>query len=252
VQPVDASTPNVARAYDYLLGGRDHFAADRALAARILEAYPLTAELMGESRAFLAGAVGHVARRGVTQYIDVGAGLPTRPNVHETAREVVPGARVVYIDNDPAVLAHASGLLRAGDGVRVMAGDLSEPEALLTSPELASVVDLGQPACLILTMVLHLLDAGTARAVAGVLTRHLAPGSYAIVSGTVGRGMHGGDHSPEEIASFFGGLDLVEPGLVDARAWPSSASSASSAPGGPGLPERVGYVLCGVGYKPAR
>jgi S-adenosyl methyltransferase len=249
VQPVDASTPNAARAYDYLLGGRDHFAADRALAGRILEIYPLTAELMRESRAFLAGAVGYVARQGVGQFIDVGAGLPTRPNVHETARAVVPGARVAYVDNDPAVIAHVRGLLRAGNGVRAMAGDLSEPEALLASRELASVIDPGQPACLILTMVLHLLDAGTARAVAGVLTRGLAPGSYVIVSGAVGGGMHGRDHGPEEIASFFGGLDLVEPGLVDARAWPSGASGAS---GASGLPERAGYVLCGVGYKPPR
>ena len=259
MQPVYASAPNIARAYDHMLGGKDHFAADRALAGQILRAYPLTAELLKESRAFLAGAVGYVARRGVSQFIELGSGLPTPPNVHETARGADAGARVVYVDNDPAVIAHTRGLLRATGGVRVMPGDLSEPEALLASPELAAVVDLGEPACLILTMVLHFLEPGTARAVAGVLTRRLAPGSYVIVSGavpaaaapasrdTAARGaarsaIHGREHTPAEIASFLGGLDLVEPGLVDARAWPAGAPAQP-------LPERAAYVLCGVGYK---
>lgn len=229
---LDTSTPNLARAYDYLLGGGANFAADRALAGRLQSLYPRTAELLLSSRTFLADSLDTIARQGVEQYIDVGSGLPTRPNAHETARVHVPLAQVAYADRDPAVVRHAASLLPAG--VRALEGDLTEPEALLEA--IASFIDMRRPACLILTMVLQVLPIGTARAVAGVLVRALSPGSYLVLS--AGAGEQGrlpdavapGGFTAEDVASFFGGLDLVPPGirLID------------------------GAVLCAVGAKGPR
>jgi S-adenosyl methyltransferase len=226
---LDTSTPNLARAYDYLLGGGAHFAADRALADRLQNLYPRTRELLLSSRTFLADSLTAVARQGVDQYIDVGSGLPTRPNTHETVRALVPLARVAYVDRDPAVVRHAAALLPAG--VRAIEGDLAEPEALLDA--IAGFIDLSRPACLVLTMVLQVLDIASARAVTGVLVRALSSGSYLVAS--AGAGEQGrlpdaagpGGFTPEDVRSFFGGLDLVPPGI---RA-------------------RDGVVLCAVGVK---
>jgi hypothetical protein len=227
---LDISTPNIARAYDYLLGGGANFAADRALAGRLQTLYPRTRELLLSSRTYLADSIGYVARQGVDQYLDVGSGLPTRPNTHETARRILPLARVVYVDSDPAVVRHANSLVPSG--VRFLEGDLAEPEALLGA--LPGLVDLSRPACLVLTMVLQVLDLGTARAVAGVLVRALAPGSYLVLS--VGAGEDGrlpdavspGGFTAEDVTSFFGGLDLVPPGI------------------------HQGDLLCGIGRRRAR
>jgi len=226
---LDTSTPNIARAYDYLLGGGASFAADRALADRLQALYPRTSTLLHSSRTHLADSVTHVSRAGVDQYLDVGSGLPTRPNIHETARRLQPRARVVYVDRDPAVVGHGSSLVPAG--VRFLDGDLAEPEALLGT--LPGVLDLSRPVCLVLTMVLQVLDPGTARAVAGVLVRALAPGSYLVLS--VGAGQSGrlpDAVSPDgftavDVTSFFDGLDLVPPGV------------------------REGEILCGLARKTA-
>lgn len=230
VQAVDTSTPNIARAYDYLLGGGANFAADRALAGRLQALYPRTRDLLLSSRTHLADSVGYVARHGVDQYLDVGSGLPTPPSTHQAARSVLPLARVVYVDHDPAVVRHASALVPPG--VRVIEGDLAEPEALLAA--LPGLIDLSRPACLVLTMVLHVLDPGTARAVTGVLVRALAPGSYLVLSagaGEAGRlpdAVSPGGFGPEDVESFFAGLELVPPGI------------------------RQGEVLCGTGRKAPR
>ena len=109
--PFDSGKPNVARAYDFFLGGKDNFAADRDLAAKMLDVYPLTAVLVRENRAFLARAVDFVSRQGIIQFLDIGSGLPTVPNTHEVACKVNPQARVTYVDNDPVVLSHARALL---------------------------------------------------------------------------------------------------------------------------------------------
>lgn len=225
---LDTSTPTIARAYDYLLGGGANFAADRALAGRLQSLYPRVRDLLLLSRTYLANSVAFVARQGVDQYIDVGSGLPTRPNVHETARAVLPLARVAYVDSDPAVVRHAISLVPPG--VRYVNGDLAEPEALLAA--LPGLIDLSRPACLVLTMVLQVLDPGTARAVAGVLVRALAPGSYLVLSAGAGESgrlpnaVSPGGFSGEDIGSFFAGLDLVTPGIME------------------------GEVLCGLGMKP--
>lgn len=228
---LDTSTPNLARAYDYLLGGGAHFAADRALAGRLLSLYPRTAELLIASRTYVAGSLEQVARQGVDQFADIGSGLPTRPGTHQTVRRVSPRSRVVYVDHDPAVIWHAATLVPPG--VRVMEGDLAEPEAILDALSGSASIDLSRPACLVLAMVLQVLDPPAAHAVVGVLVRALAPGSYLIVS--VGEGDTGrlpdavapGGFTPGDVASLFGGLDMAPPGV------------------------RPGPVLCATGRKPA-
>jgi SAM-dependent methyltransferase len=251
----DPSKPSMARAYDFLLGGKDNFAPDRELAQQVLKIYPQTAELMRENRAFLSRAVTYIAERGVSQFLDVGAGMPTSPNTHEVTREVNPAARIVYLDIDPVVISHASALLATNDGVAAIHGDARAPEAIAADPELLKVIDLSEPACVILGMVLHFLDAATARDIVASFSRLLAPGSYVVISagrakGEVGEQMTQAysaaslyNHSKEEITSFFGDLDLVPPGLVEARSWRAEWAHVRES-------DQTGQVLVGVGHKP--
>jgi hypothetical protein len=212
---LDTRTPSVARAYDYLLGGGASFAADRALAGRLVALYPRLQENLRSSRTQVADSLAHIARQGVDQYLDVGAGLPTRPSTHSTARTYLPAARVVYIDRDPVVVTHGTALVPSG--VRYQDGDLTEPEALLAA--LASI-DLSRPVCLVLALVVQAIDPATARAVVGVLVKALPPGSYLVA--TVGAGDAGrlpdsvwsAAATEADLASFFGGLDLLPPGIT--------------------------------------
>jgi SAM-dependent methyltransferase len=227
---LDISTPSLARAWDYLLGGGASFAADRSLAQRLEALHPGMRESLLSSRTYAAGSVTRAARAGVAQYLDLGSGLPTRPSTHAAARALLPGARVVYVDRDPAVIEHGRALVPAG--VRYVQGDLAEPEAILASGDLTGVTDFSRPVCLVLTLVLHVLDPGTARAVTGVLVRALAPGSYVVVTaaGVNTGGLPGsvwpGGLTAADVASFFAGLDLLPPGI------------------------RGGAVVCGTAVKP--
>lgn len=213
MQAIDTSSPSLARAYDYLLGGRANFAADRALADRLQALYPRIRELLSSARTHTETAVIHLSRSGVDQFVDIGAGLPTRPAVHEAALRHQRGAAVVYIDRDPTVVSHAAALLPAG--VRVIHGDLAEPEALLW--DLGPLVDFSRPACLVLSLVLQALDPGLARAVTGILVKALAPGSYAVLScgaGEAGRlpdAVSGAGLPPEGFGLFLAGLDVLPP-----------------------------------------
>jgi O-methyltransferase involved in polyketide biosynthesis len=226
---LDTSTPSLARAWDHLLGGRASFAADRALALRLEALYPEMREDLAASRRYAADAVTRIARSGVDQYLDLGSGLPTRPSTHETARAILPAARVAYVDRDPAVSAHGRALVPAG--VRYVQGDLAEPEAILASGDLTGFIDFTRPACLVLTLVLHVLDPGTGRAVVGVLVRALAPGSYLVVTAGAGESVAlpesvwPGRFTADDLASFFAGLELVPPGIKE------------------------GGVVCGTGFK---
>jgi len=254
--PYDASKPNVARAYDYLLGGKDNFAPDRDLAARLLELCPVVAQGAAENRRFLIRAVDWVARQGINQFIDVGSGLPTMTNTHEAAHAVNPAARVAYVDNDPVVISHARALL-SGDGVVAVPGDLRKPDAILASPSLTGVIDLREPVCLIMCAVLHFIDVATASAVTSTFTRAFAPGSYLIISVARADGEIASrftrsytanslqNHSPEQIAGFFAGTEFIPPGLVEASAWPDKAAAL------PGQPAEAGQLLAGVGRKPS-
>ena len=216
--PIDTSSPSLARAYDYLLGGRANFAADRALAGRLQALYPRVSEVLSLSRTHTTAAVLHLSSTGVSQFIDIGAGLPTRPAVHEAALRGRRDARVIYVDRDPAVVSHAAALLPTG--ARAIEGDLAEPEALLWT--LRPLIDFSRPCCIVLSLVLQALDPALAQAVTGVLTTALAPGSYLIVScgaGEAGRlpdTVSGAGLSADEFHSLFAGLDLLPqvPGAV--------------------------------------
>jgi O-methyltransferase involved in polyketide biosynthesis len=253
----DTSKPNIARAYDFMLGGKDNFAADRELAAKLLEIYPLAGALARENRGFLARAVDLVSRHGVNQFIDVGSGLPTSPNTHEVASAVSEGARVVYVDNDPVVISHARALLAEEGNVAAVPGDARRPEEILASPALAAMIDLNKPACVILTMILHFLESSQAQHIVSTFVRALAPGSFLIIS--VGVSNHAPDlsdrvttaytagalheHDRQQIAGLFTGLEILEPGLTEVRNWPSTQPDTVT-------PERPADVLAGVGRKP--
>jgi SAM-dependent methyltransferase len=157
----DTSTPNVARVYDYWLDGKDNYAADRAEAERLIAVYPRLPFLARQSRLFLARAVQWLAEQGVTQFLDLGCGLPTAHNTHEIAQAVHPDSRVVYVDADPIVVAHARALLR-GPGVTAIRGDIAEPDAIFADVRAQRLLNLAEPTAVILAMVLHFFNTAIA------------------------------------------------------------------------------------------
>ena len=259
-QQFDTSVPNIARVYDFWLGGKDNFAADRELAAQLTAVYPPIAQMIWDNRQFLARAVGWVARQGISQFIDLGPGLPTSPSTHEAARAVTSGTTVAYVDFDPLVVSHLDALVANGqDGVVVMAADVRDRDAVLSAPDLVGHIDLSQPACLVMGAVLHFLDAVAAAELAASYTQLLAPGSYVVI--TVDRGdgevadrffgmyraaarMH--SHSLDQFATFFEGLEMVPPGLLLAEQWQPDLRHVRP------VPKRPGEVLVGVGKVPGR
>ncbi|MGE5291544.1 MAG: SAM-dependent methyltransferase [Micromonosporaceae bacterium] len=226
-----------------LAGGKDNFAADRELAEKMLAINPLAAQMARENRRFLGRAVTYVANRGIRQFIDIGAGLPTALNTHDVALRAAPDAKVAYVDNDPMVISHAGALLAKTQGVVVVAGDMRNPDAILADPGLTRLINLAEPVCVLLSGVLHFLDVGAARDVAHAFTRAIAPGSYVIISVGTGQAEVAGPfsaaytaaplyiYSPDEVMTFFDGLDMVPPGLVPARlgGWGSSAGAFAAA-----------------------
>src|SRR5499425_2678250 len=144
VKPFDPDTPSVARVWDYWLGGNNNFPADRELAEKMLEINPLAAQMAQENRQFLGRAVSYVAARGVRQFIDIGAGLPTAVNTHDIARRVDPAARVAYVDHDPVVISHAQSLLARSPGVIALPGDMNKAGQILADPQLTSLIDLAE------------------------------------------------------------------------------------------------------------
>jgi O-methyltransferase involved in polyketide biosynthesis len=197
----------------------------------MLAVHPVTAQMARENRQFLGRAVSYVAARGIRQFIDVGAGLPTVLNTHEIARNAEPDARVAYVDNDPVVISHARSLLAKSAGVIAVPGDMNDPQGILADPGLAMLIDLAEPACVIMSGVLHFAGPGAGRDIAAAFARAIAPGSYLIISVGSGSSSEGENftseytaariyiHSREDIESFFSGLDLVPPGVVSVRDW---------------------------------
>ena len=158
--PFDPTKPNIARAYDCLLGGKDHFSPDRELAERLVALYPGVRQMVRENRRFLVRALDYVAAQGISQYADLGAGLPTSPAVHEVVRRHDRTASVVYVDNDPVVISHLRALAAKGDDhIDAVAGDVAKATAVLDAVQATGLIDLGKPVCLIAAMVLHFLDA---------------------------------------------------------------------------------------------
>jgi O-methyltransferase involved in polyketide biosynthesis len=218
----DPAMPNMARVYDYWLDGKDNYPADRAEAQRLLAIYPPLWDLVRENRAFVIQAVSWAARQGIGQFIDLGAGLPASPAVHQAVRKVMPSARVAYVDIDPVVLSYARALLATSDGVTAVAADLRDPRAVLANPELRAVIDPARPVCVILGAVLHFLDADAARTVTAGYARLMAPRSCLVVSvasyDDVSLGKQLAEeytaaawhnHTPSDVESFFAGLELV-------------------------------------------
>jgi O-methyltransferase involved in polyketide biosynthesis len=250
----DPSTPNTARVYSRLLGGKDHFPSDRGEAETLLEIYPPLAEMVRENRAFIAEAASYAAGQFIGQFIDLGAGLPVFPMVHQAARTVLREARVAYVDLDPMVLAHGRALL-AGPGVAVVEADLRDPAAVLADPELRALIDPAEPVCVILGAVLHFLDADTARKVTAGWAELFAPWSCLVISCatyddeelakrlaeeyTAGQFIN---HTREDVESFFAGLEMVGPGVSEAQTWRAWH-------GEPMLRRRAGHVLAGVARR---
>jgi hypothetical protein len=254
VHGFDPHTPSAARIYDYLLGGKDHFAVDRQVGGQLVKIYPQVRELVVENRQFLARAAVWAARRGIRQFIDLGCGMPTEPNTHESVRAVAVRARVAYVENDRVAISHLRALVEHGnEGVTVAENDASDVPGVLKA--VSAAVDLSSPVCLIMGGLLHFFTADEARALVGAYTAALVPRSCIVAS--VGRGdgpradayfstySSGGaaqtyNHPAEEIATFFGPLPLVPPGLVDARQWHPDIPETHS------LPLREVQIIAGV------
>jgi hypothetical protein len=247
---IDTSRPNPARIYDALLGGKDNFPADRAAAHEILNVAPQARRGARENRAFLQRAVRYLAgEAGIRQFLDIGTGLPTQGNVHQVAQAVAPDARVVYVDHDPVVHVHANALLANHTTTIAVLGDLREPEVILGHPDVRRLLDFTRPLAVLLVAVLHFLrDEEDPAGIVARLREAMAPGSYQVVSHATG------DFHPDQgakvtqvyqqasaplvlrsrgqIARFFDGFDLVEPGLVEPVAWLPDKGPVSPSAGG--------------------
>jgi hypothetical protein len=255
---INTSVPNPARIYDYFLGGKDNFPADREVAEQVVAIAPVARDIVEDNRAFLRRAVRLLAgEAGVRQFIDLGSGLPTQGNVHEIAQAVAPDARVVYVDNDAMVVTHSRALL-AGDNTVAIEADLRDPDSVMQHPEVRQLIDFDQPIALLLMAILHFLpDEEDPFGIVARFRDALPAGSYVAVS-------HGTrdipvrpDMSPEAMAEmgakverlyqlttsslvtrsraqverFFDGFDLVDPGLVEIQLWRPDESD-SLLPGG--------------------
>lgn len=237
---VDTRQPTPARVYDALLGGKDNFAADREAAAKLAEKAPEVYAAARANRAFLARAVRFCADAGVRHFIDLGSGLPTSPNVHEVARRVDPDARVVYVDNDPVVAAHGRAL-NAADKTAVVQADLRESGKILGHVDLRGLIDFGRPVAVLAVAVLHFLDDHDSVAVLARFREVMAAGSYLVVSHASPGTRANVDEAaatyarttapiwirtPEQVAAYFAGAELVDPGLVPVQDWRPDPASA--------------------------
>jgi hypothetical protein len=237
-QRIDTSIPHPARVYDYWLGGKDNFEADRVVARQVLLAEPGMIEGIRENRAFLGRVVRYLAESGITQFLDLGTGIPTQGNTHEVAQSVNPAVRVVYVDNDPIVMNHARALLRSTSEGRTtyIEADLLEPETILGDRGVLDTLDFSEPvAVIVIGTLMHIRDELDPWAAVRAYSDATCPGSYLALSHTTA------DFEPEamarmaevyrdtptgmthrsgpQIARFFEGYAFVEPGLVAGHYW---------------------------------
>jgi len=255
---VDTDRPSVARLYDFFLGGQHNFAADRELGRRLLQAEPYARHIVAENRKFLGRAVQFLLASGVRQFLDLGSGIPTQENVHEIARRGDPQARVVYVDNDPVAVAHSKHILAGDPLAAVINADLRQPESVLSHPDVTSMLDFSEPVGVLMVAVLHFVpDSDDPAGLVYRFTRALVPGSCLVIShatheaapGSAARvqdlykGTTASAHTrtSAEIAWFFDGFEMVEPGLVYLPQWRPDG-------GLPEHPERA-WFYAGVGRK---
>lgn len=252
-----AETASIARMYDYYLGGSNHRPVDREVADKALAVRPEIIEIARANRAFLGRAVRFLAAVGIRQFIDIGAGLPTQDNVHQVAQRIAPDATVLYVDNDPAVIGHGRTLLETSDTAHLIEGDLLEPAAILAHPHLRQRIDLDRPVAILILAVLHFIpDDDRARQAIRHLHQSLAPGSYVAISCGISealgqdaqslvnlyRGAGSATRTTADVATFFDGLELLDPGLVPLPRW---------RPDGPvpgHRPEHM-WIIGGIGRK---
>jgi hypothetical protein len=256
---LDIATPNVARIYDYFLGGKDNFAADREAAEQILRIIPEAPSGALVNRTFLGRAVRFLASAGIRQFIDIGAGLPTQANVHEVAHQVDPAARVVYVDNDPVIRVHGQALLHSVDTATIIEADLRDPDKILEHPELCAFIDFGEPVAVLMVSILHFIaDFEDPYGIVARVADRLPPGSYLAVSHATSEPRRNGNRvaavysqataplAPRghaEVWRFFDGFELVEPGVVYAPQWrPDSPFTEVSDPA-------RSHMLVGVAHK---
>ncbi|MDH6214038.1 SAM-dependent methyltransferase [Streptomyces pseudovenezuelae] len=266
---IDTSRPHSARMYDYYLGGKDHFEIDKKAAEAVAEVYPGIFVCARENRAFMHRATRVLAREhGIRQWLDIGTGIPTEPNLHQVAQSVVPDARVVYADNDPLVLKYAERLMRSTPQGRTtyIEADVNDPGALLDSPALSDVLDLDQPIALSLNALMHFVtDAQDPYGIVSRLLDFLPSGSALALSHCTpdfdpdtwqkvtdiytNAGTPVQFRSQAAVARFFDGLDLLEPGVSVGYRWRPDAATATE-DGAEPLTDAVVSLWTGVGIKP--
>jgi hypothetical protein len=259
---VDTQRANVARVYDYLLGGGHNFLADQDLGRAIAAVEPNARAMARANREFLGRAVRFLAAAGVRQFLDIGSGIPTQGNVHEVAKQADPGARVVYVDVDPVVIAHSQAILVGHDNATIIDADLRDPEKILAHPATRRLIDFGRPAGLLIVAILHFIgDADDPWHIVATMRDALAPGSFIALCHATNESKPTVAHAAEkvynssvatqahtrsraEILRFFDGFELVDPGLVYLPLWrPDSAADV------PADPTQY-WGLVGVGRKP--
>ncbi|WP_433435642.1 SAM-dependent methyltransferase [Nonomuraea sp. CA-141351] len=233
---VDPTVPSSARVYDYLLGGKDHVAVDRAVAEKLLAVAPDTRQVARANRRFQVEVVRHLAEQGVRQFIDLGTGIPTSPSIHETARSVSPACRVIYVDHDPVVRLHAQVRLADSAGVASVQADLRRPADVLSDPNVTGLIDFDQPVCVLMVGVLHyVMDEEDPAGIVAAFRQRMAPGSHLVISHAMSESdpqviaqltMATADtpaqarfRTREEVLRLFDGFELIGPGLVPVHDW---------------------------------
>jgi hypothetical protein len=259
---INTGVAHPARVYDYMLGGKDNFAADRALADAVTAAMPSAPEMARANRAFLRRAVRYLAgEAGVRQFLDIGTGIPAAGNTHEVAQAAAPDSRIPYVDNDPIVLAHARALMTSdpAGATAFIQADLREPDKILADPALRRTLDLGEPVALMpIAILMYIRDEEDPRGIVSKLVDALPAGSYltlthpssdfnpeegaSAVAASQRAGISFTPRGQTEVAAFFTGLDLVDPGVVPVLAWRPD----DGAPADP----RAAYYYAAMGRKP--
>jgi S-adenosyl methyltransferase len=240
---MDPTKPSAARIYDYLLGGKDNYAVDRAAADKVLSVAPDQRRLARANRAFAIRALRVLAEGGIRQFIDLGTGLPSSPSVHEVARQIDPSARVVYVDYDPIVRAHNTALLAGDDQVTSIQADIRQPEAILDHPDLSRLIDFARPVGVLCVAVLHLIsDAEDPGGIIAQFRDRMSPASGLVLSQFASesnqeamaelRAVAAGTpvetyfRSQNQILHFFDGFELLEPGLTSVQEWRQDSIAA--------------------------